>query len=72
MVPTFDAATSIIILTGYQETSSDLYFDVLNALKEINDPQPVQNLWLPSFSLQADLASDYLQELSQPSLPTVV
>lgn len=37
----------------------------------MKDPQPVQDLWLPLFTLQTELASNYLANLTVPSLPSL-
>lgn len=71
MIPTYDPTTNIIILTGHSSDSLNLYTDVLKALKEMQDPQPVQDLWLPLFTLQVELESDYLANLTVPCLPTL-
>lgn len=65
MIPTSDNLNSLIVLTGYKGDSNSLYQDVSMALQAMSDPQPVSELWLPQFKVDATIVTNALNGLTE-------
>jgi hypothetical protein len=50
VISAIDGVTQLVILVGHQGEQTKLYDDVSMALKAMQDPLPVENIWLPQFT----------------------